>query len=85
MKWKYAIIYGQVKPNWSFEQIEKDMAKYKTDIEKKGYKLVFWGHPFGVSEGMTAVVDLEGHMDDYANLNVSGPWTEARTDFVMVH
>ena len=38
MKWKYAITYGKVKPDWSFEQIEKDMAKYKADAEKKGYR-----------------------------------------------
>ena len=85
MKWKYAITYGKVKPGWTFEQIAKDMAKYKEEVEKKGVKLVFWGHPFGVSEGMIAVLDVEGHMDSYVNMNVSGPWTDGRTDFVMVH
>jgi hypothetical protein len=85
MKWKYAITYGKVKPNWSFEQLEKDMAKYKAEVEKKGFKLVFWGHPYGVSEGMITVLDVEGHMDDYINMGVSVPWNEGRTDFVMVH
>ena len=85
MKWKYAITYGKVKLGWTFDQIAKDMAKYKEEVEKKGLKLVFWGHPYGVSEGMVTVLDVEGHMDAYANINVSGPWTEGRTDFVMVH
>ena len=85
MKWKYAVIHGQVKPNWSMEQIEKDMVQYKADVEKKGYKLVFWGHPFGVSEGMIAVLDIEGHMDHFPNNLISGPWIEDRTEFVMVH
>ena len=85
MKWKYAITYGMVKPGWTFEQLEKDMAKYKAEVEKKGGKLVFWGHPFGVAEGMIAVIDIEGHMNEYTNWGVSGPWTDDRTHFVMVH
>ena len=85
MKWKYAVMYGNMKPGWALEQIVKDMAKYKDEVEKKGIKLVFWGHPYGVSENMIVVLDLEGHMDAYVNLGVSGPWTNSRTDFVMVH
>jgi hypothetical protein len=45
MKWKYAITYGKPKPGWTFDQIVKDMAKYKDEVEKKGVKLVFWGTP----------------------------------------
>ena len=61
------------------------MAKYKAEVEKKGFKVVFWGHPYGVTEGMITVLDVEGHMDDYVSLNVPAPWLEGRTNFVMVH
>lgn len=85
MKWKYAVIYGTMNPGLTGETIEKEMAKYKTEVEKKGVKLVFWGHPYGVSENIVTVLDVEGHMDTYINLGVTSPWTNDRTDFVMVH
>ena len=85
MKWKYAVTYAKMKPGWTVEQIEKDMAKVKADYEKKGIKLVFWGHPFGVSENLVVVFDVEGHMDDYVNMVGSVPYTDSRTDLVMAH
>jgi len=87
MKWRYAITYGKMKPGWTFEQIEKEMAKFKADVEKAGLKLVFWGHPYGVSENIIAVFDIGGDMDKYlkASMSFSSPYTDSRTDFVMEH
>jgi len=87
MKWRYAITYGKMKPGWTLEQIEKDMAKYKTDVERGGIKLVFWGHPYGVSENLVVVLDVGGNMDTYlkAVMGASAPYTDSRTDFVMEH
>ncbi len=45
MKWKYTITYGMVKPGWTFEQLEKDMTKYKAEIEKKGPSSSFGDTP----------------------------------------
>ncbi len=87
MKWRYAITYGKMKPGWTFEGIEKEMAKYKADVEKAGLKLVFWGHPYGVSENIIAVFDVGGDMDKYLKTvgSLSAPYTDSRTNFVMEH
>ena len=87
MKFSYAITYGKMLPGWSFEQIEKAMVKYKADVEKGGAKVVFWGHPFGVSENLIVVLDTGGDMDRYikAVSGIDSPYTDGRTDFVMVH
>ena len=87
MRWRYAITYGKVKPGWTFEQIGKEMAKYKADLEKGGVKVVFWGHPFGVSEGLVVVLDVGGNMDTYlkAVMGTSAPYTDSRTHFVIEH
>ena len=86
MKWRYAITYGKMKPGWTSESIEKDMAKFKADVEKAGLKLVFWGHPYGVSENIIAVLDVGGDMNNYLKLaGVSSPYTDSRTNFVTEH
>jgi len=87
MKWRYAITYGKMRPGWTLEQIEKDMAKYKADVEKGGVKLVFWGHPYGVSENLVVVFDIGGNMDAYlkATMGATAPYTDSRTDFVAEH
>ena len=86
MKWRYAITYGSMKPGASMEQLEKDMDKYRADVEKTGLKLVFWGHPFGVSEDMVVVLDVGGKMDNYIKVaSLSPPFSGSRTEFVLEH
>jgi hypothetical protein len=86
VKWRYAITYGKMKPGLTLQQIEKEMEKYKTDVEKTGVKVVLWGHPFGVSENIMAVFDVGGKMDEYIKVvGLSPPYTDSRTDFVLEH
>jgi hypothetical protein len=86
MKWRYALTYGNMKPDTSMEQLEKEMEKYKSDLEKTGVKMVFWGHPFGVSEDMLVVVDVGGKMENYIKVaGLSPPFSGSRTDFVLEH
>jgi len=84
MKWRYAVTYGKMKPGVTSEQLKTDMLKYKTDVEKTGVKVVFWGHPFGVSENLIVVLDDGGNMDNYLKtMNLTSPYTDSRTDFVL--
>lgn len=84
MKWRYAITYGNMKPDTTVEQLMKDFAKYKAEVEKTGVKMVFWGHPFGVSENIVVLYDVGGNMDNYIKVaNLSPPFTDSRTDFVI--
>ena len=62
----------------------KDFAKYKAEIEKHGVKIMFWGHPFGVSESVVVVLDFGGNMDNYLKIvSVPDPFTDSRTNFVL--
>jgi hypothetical protein len=73
-----------MKPGVNGEQLVKDYAKYKAEIEKLGVKLVFWGHPFGTVENLVTVLDVNGNMDNYLKLmDVVSPFTDTRTDIVM--
>jgi len=83
MKWRYMITYGCMKPGVTGEQLVKDMAKYKAELEKAGIKLVLWGHPFGTTEDMVAVLDLNGDMDKYLKDNADPPFTGSRTNTVI--
>jgi len=84
MKWRYAISYGNMKPGDTGEKLEKDVAKYKAELENVGIKMLFWGHPFGVSENVVWVLDLEGSMDKYIKtMDITSPITGQRTDFVL--
>jgi len=40
LKWRYMISYGYIKPGVTGEQLTKDFAKYKAELEKVGIKLV---------------------------------------------
>jgi len=73
-----------MKPGTTAEQLVKDFAKYKEEVEKCGVKMVFWGHPFGVSESVVVVLDMGGNMDNYLKLtSVPDPFTDSRTNFVL--
>ena len=84
LKWKYMISYGYMKPGVTGEQLTKDFAKYKAELEKAGIKLVLWGHPFGTPENVVAVLDVNGDMNNYLKaMNIEAPYTGSRTDTVM--
>lgn len=73
-------------PELNLEQLEKEIDKLKTDIEKMGMKLVLWGHPFGVAENIVVVFDVGGKMEKYLKMaGYKTPYTGARTDFVAEH
>jgi hypothetical protein len=78
------ISYGNMKPGVTAEQLVKDYAKYKAEIEKLGVKLVFWGHPFGTTENLVTVLDVNGDMNNYLKLmGLESPYKDSRTDIVM--
>ena len=81
----YSITYRKMKPGWTVESIEKDMAKYKADLEKTGVKVLFWGHPFGVTENIVVVYDVGGNMDNYIKAISNTPFTDANAHFVLGH
>jgi hypothetical protein len=84
LKWRYMISYGYMKPGVTGEQLTKDFAKYKTELEKAGIKLVFWGHPFGTAENVVAVLDVNGDMNNYLKtMSIDAPYTGTRSDTVM--
>ena len=87
MRVRYAITYAKMNPGWTFEGIEGDMARFKADVERAGVKLVFWGHPFGVSENLIAVFDIGGDLDNYLKVKtgVSSPYMDSRTELVLEH
>lgn len=90
MKFTHMVSYGNPKTGLnSYEDFQAAFEKYIKIVEKHGMKVVFWGHPFGVSEAMICV--LKGDMDKYTKLMESTeasdaqPWTNARTQFVITH
>ena len=59
MRYGY-IMYGNMTPEitkLSPEQRNKKMDEAKAAAEKKGWHMVMWGHPFGVSEDILVVYE----------------------------
>jgi hypothetical protein len=85
MKMRYAITYGKMKEFKTVDDTKKEYAKYKEAAEKAGLKLLFWGSPFGVTEGSVVVLDFGGDMDKFVKFfsTANAPWTDSRTDFVL--
>jgi phage-related protein len=85
MKFGY-IAYGKMKPEWlqaSTEDRKKEMDRVKTEAEKHGFKMMYWGHPYGVSENIVVVYQSEKGLDAYFNLNVNAPYGDTRTDLAV--
>jgi len=85
MEFKYYVCYAKlVQPgdlSKKFEKVGKILKKYKME-------LVFWGHPFGTSEGIIYL--MKGDVKDYQNAMMQedlseamGFITDTRTNFVM--
>lgn len=85
MKYGY-IVYGNMKPEWlsTTEDLKKEMERVKEEAEKKGFKMKYWGHPYGVSENIVVVYKSEKGLDAYFNLGLNNPWTGARTNQVII-
>jgi len=84
MKFGY-IVYGNLKPDWGAgEDLKKEMERVKEETEKKGFKMMYWGHPYGVSENMVVVYKSEKGLDAYHNLGITYPYSGTRTNQVII-
>ena len=86
MKYGY-IVYGNLKPEWLplAEDLKKEMERVKEDAEKHGFKMKYWGHPYGVSETIVVVYKSEKGLDAYFNWpNKNYPFTGSRTNLVII-
>ena len=57
MKFGY-IAYGKMNQELiqaSPEERKKEMDRLKADAKKHGFKMMYWGHPYGVSENIVVV------------------------------
>ena len=85
MKYGY-IVYGNLKPEWlpPTEDLKKEMERVKEEAEKHGFKMKYWGHPYGVSENIVVVYKSEKGLDTYFNLRLNNPFTGSRTNLVTI-
>jgi len=90
MNFRYAITYGKPSPKLDTskpDEIKKAFNRLTKDVEKLGLKIVFWGSPWGVSEGFVIVFDFNKNIVLYEKLAMSTeiewPITDNRTDLVF--
>lgn len=86
MKFGY-IAYGKMNPEWlqaSIEERKKEMDRVKEEAEKHGFKMMYWGHPYGVSENIVVVYKSEKTLDAYFSMNIGVPYTDTRTNLVVI-
>ena len=76
MKFGY-IAYGKMNPELrgSPEDRKKEMDRVKTEAEKHGFEMIYWGHPYGVSEKT---------LDAYFGMNIGLPFTDTRTNIIVI-
>jgi len=86
MKFGY-IAYGKMNPEFlqaSPEERKKEMDRVKEEAEKHGFKMMYWGHPYGVSENIVVVYKSEKTLDAYTSMNIGTPYTDTRTNLVVI-
>ncbi|MCW4035930.1 MAG: hypothetical protein NWE75_01935 [Candidatus Bathyarchaeota archaeon] len=88
MKFGY-ISYGKSTPAFqalTTEERKKEFEKIGKEAEKVGLKMLFWGHPFGVSENMVCVFKSEKGLDAFFEFltTVDLPYTDSRTNMVAI-
>ena len=85
MKFGY-IAYGKMNPELrgSPEDRKKEMDRVKTEAEKHGFEKKYWGHPYGVSENIVAVFKSEKTLDAYFGMNIGLPFTDTRTNIIVI-
>ena len=86
MKFGY-ISYGKSTPAFQAltpEERKKEFEKIGKEAEKVALKILFWGHPFGVSESIVVVYESEKGLDTYFGMVLQAPWTDSRTNIVVI-
>ena len=86
MKYGY-IQYGNMSQElWKLspEQRNKKMEEYKAVAEKQGWKMVMWGHPFGVSENIVVVYETPKPLSAIFEDKLLSIMTNGRTDIVAI-
>lgn len=88
MKFGY-ISYVKMKPEFqalTTEERAKEFEKIGKEAEKLGLKMLFWGHPFGVSENMVCVYKSEKGLDAFFEFltTVDLPYTDSRTNMIAI-
>lgn len=86
MKFRYAITYGQPRSDTlNQEELMKTFNEHVEEAEKSGLKVVFWGSPWGVSEGFVIIYDFGDKIENYEKFMASSvpPFTEGRTNLVL--
>ena len=80
------ITYGTIKSEWLplADKLMKEMDRVKADAAKKGFNMLYWGHPYGVTENVVVVYESEKGLADYHSLNLNNPYTGARTNLVVI-
>ena len=66
------------------EDRKKEMDRLKKEAEKHGFEMVYWGHPYGMSENIVAVFKSEKALDVYHSMNIGMPFIDTRTDIVVI-
>lgn len=89
MRFGYYLVYGQSDEFGSPEEFAKAFEKFGEVLKKYKMELVFWGFPFGTTEGLMYV--LKGDVEDYQSLFGNPDFAEAnpigsgqRTNMVLV-
>ena len=86
MKYGY-IQYGNMsKELWKLtpEQRNKKMEEYKAATEKMGWKMIMWGHPFGVSENFVVVYETPKPLGAMFEDKLPSLFDGGRTDIVAL-
>jgi len=66
------------------EQRNKKMEEFKAVAEKQGWKMVMWGHPFGVSEDIVVVYETAKPLAAMFEDHLPSIMTNGRTDIVAI-
>ena len=88
MKFGY-ICYGKWTPAFQVltpEERNREFERVSKEAEKLGLKMLFWGHPFGVSESIVCVFESEKGLDTFFKflMTVELPFTDSRTNMVAI-
>jgi len=80
---KYGYIeLGKMNPEmmgFNTEQRKKKMQEFAQQSEKKGFKVLMWGHPYGVSENIVVVYESEKPLADFTLRSLPAVMDDNRT------
>ena len=82
MKYSY-VTYGNMNPEWfdKYDKLPAEMDRYKEHAEKHGFKMTYWGHPYGISEDIVVMFNSEKDLGEWQKMNqaFTGPYSGDRT------